>query len=1645
MGTTIREAFVANVVSSFRKHAVRCAILLLLLAAASVAHAQVTFPLGSKGNMGLGSPNGDFYVVQDDLQVKVPGGYVRVNRDFDGNQWVFNRQWSGLGRPRYYKASYASMGSYFSCTIIDGISSCDKTASSGTVLIAPDPVDLKVQQTRVPSDPYFGRDGEGTPLPDLSTIDSIARKGVGFTRSSDGSSFVSSKHPRFVVRPLPVPTLPTSTSPDAHPASGKPGQGGVATTEVNGFRWIDRSGAWIEYDNFGRITSYGDRNDVRVWFQYGSHGQIERVLDDNGRTVFTFLYSPDGEFITEARDHTPFDGSTRRVQYQYDDTGRLRAVVDARGNTTKFDYGHAGDSSDIGSIEPGFGTASTVPVGTGSTMLISNTTLKIKKVTDAEGRVTQIGYGVTGRMQKLVTPDGGVHEIEYGYDKLKKEFSVTLKSPETENGRKIETRRFNQEGQGIYREVNGRVLMTAEGSSHSLTYIDANNNRTTITRDNFDEVSKITYADGASLTYSYEAGSTDVREIVDEVGSIHRYFYDDRGNLSRRVAAQGLAEEQVTEYQYNGRGEAEVILRKGGTNPDGSVDVDVELRLSYDANGNVSELLDGEGKRWRYEYDSQGNRTKTIDPLGYEWTYTYDSHGNLLSETDPNRNVWSYTYDKTDRILTIKDGRGKISHVGYDSAGRETEWTDPYGAAFTDGYDPAGQLVSRSDALGQDAKLSYDSSGRVRKVVDGEDFATLLSYEEVDGIDRGSNRVARVAYPTFERLYRYDNRRRPTQQLEKLGDDTRLTGITRDARGRITTVTDPNGHTRSYEYDAFGRMTASIDQLGNTVRFGYDHRNNLVSVTNEKGKVSRLSYDKRNLLVTETNPLGESTNYAYDDAGYQVELKRPNGFTVSYDYDPAGRLQTRQSYRPDGSVELTDRFTWGDSDNLVTWTSDRASGSVEYDDADRLLREAVNIDGVTLARAYTYHPNGQVKTYTGPDGITLTYAYDGNGQLDRVDIPGEGSISVTERKWMAPTKVVLPGGTVQEMERDGLLNLTRLRVRTPDQTLAFELENRFGKLVELTERATDGETTRFEYDEAVRLVKADAGFMAGTSETFVIDTAGNRTEHSVVSGTWVYDDANRLQQRGDIGYEYDAAGNLIRQVDASRAEPLRTTHFIYDGYNRLTEVRDGTNQVIARYAYDPFGYRLIKDVQTAGAARGGTVGKTLFLQGEEGLLAEVTSDGSVLRSYGWHPEQSYATGPLFQHADGTYFYYHTDHLGTPWRMTNTAGQVVWKATDYTAFGKADVAATAAIVQPWRFAGQYMDSETGLHYNLQRYYDADSGRYISEDPLGFDSDINFYSYARHSPTNLIDPTGEILPFLIPLAGNYLRCVGICTLIDSAAQALTNPCEIDFAGVITDCLKECVLSMLPLPTPCSRNKLGKIVGVAGGLTGFNSFTGDTEVATPDGLKRIENLRPGDLVLAYDEWAQDTKIEQVTDLALSHREQTIITLTLGTGKQLEVTGGHLLHTPSGWRVAQLLQAGGQLDIKGADGQLNSVSIASVTSRKSITPVYNLEVSNSHTFYVGEDGVLAHNGWKCTKTLPRSELRRPNKRGNAAIGPDGKPVELHHVSKDEVHEMTRKAHREGDNYRKNHPGDHIRPDRNEHRRGKREHWRNVWDGEGW
>ncbi len=146
--------------------------------------------------------------------------------------------------------------------------------------------------------------------------------------------------------------------------------------------------------------------------------------------------------------------------------------------------------------------------------------------------------------------------------------------------------------------------------------------------------------------------------------------------------------------------------------------------------------------------------------------------------------------------------------------------------------------------------------------------------------------------------------------------------------------------------------------------------------------------------------------------------------------------------------------------------------------------------------------------------------------------------------------------------------------------------------------------------------------------------------------------------------------------------------------------------------------------------------RTYFFYSDEGLVAEFDATGAEIRNYGYEPDSLWTTNPIYQREGGTYYWYRNDHQGTPQKIVDTTGRVVWAAT-YDSFGNVQIT-TEEITNNLRFSGQYYDTETGLYYNLNRYYDPETGRYLRTDPI--DEALNLYDYVLNNPTNFVDPLG-----------------------------------------------------------------------------------------------------------------------------------------------------------------------------------------------------------------------------------------------------------------------------------------------------------------
>ena len=229
------------------------------------------------------------------------------------------------------------------------------------------------------------------------------------------------------------------------------------------------------------------------------------------------------------------------------------------------------------------------------------------------------------------------------------------------------------------------------------------------------------------------------------------------------------------------------------------------------------------------------------------------------------------------------------------------------------------------------------------------------------------------------------------------------------------------------------------------------------------------------------------------------------------------------------------------------------------------------------------------------------------------------------------------------------------------------------------------------------------------------DGVGNRQTEGATSYAYV-SNTNKLASVGSTSYGFDNNGNTT-------AEGAR--QFTYNHNQRLIQVVDA-GVTKGEYVYNGNGQRVKK---TAGGST------TIFHYSLSGqIIAESNSGGSITAEYVFLNGQS-----LAKIEGSNVYYYHNDHLGTPQKMTDSTGQVVW-AADYKPFGEANIT-VATITNNLRFPGQYFDAETGTHYNYFRDYNPVIGRYIEADPIGIKRGKNhLFVYVGNNALRFTDPFG-----------------------------------------------------------------------------------------------------------------------------------------------------------------------------------------------------------------------------------------------------------------------------------------------------------------
>ena len=432
--------------------------------------------------------------------------------------------------------------------------------------------------------------------------------------------------------------------------------------------------------------------------------------------------------------------------------------------------------------------------------------------------------------------------------------------------------------------------------------------------------------------------------------------------------------------------------------------------------------------------------------------------------------------------------------------------------------------------------------------------------------------------------------------------------------------------------------------------------------------------------------------------------------------------------------------------NLTKARNQHSSVELAYDELDRLIGETTVHNGQSATVGYQYDPLGNRIRTILPDGRHIDYLYYGSGHLHQISLDGEVITDIERDK--LHREIQRTQGSISSLyDYDPMGRLKSQRtIQSGTQTLHGKQNplaggavnrryayDKAGNLIQSADQRSG--VLNYVYDKIGRIQEA-RNSQTGRSETFAFDPAHNILSDKIAEGKGKgsnISSGNRLESYNGIEYTYDALGNLIyRQLPDGENQ-----YYQYDLENQLVRAeikKPAGNTEIWTYAYDPFGRRLSKERQDKLAWTSTDPKRTHFVWDGSRLLQEYTYKGSY--TYIYTDQDSYE--PLAQvfhnnQDEAQYLaYFHNDQIGIPREMTDVHGNLLWYG-EYTAWGrlKKDERVYRNAHQPFRLQNQYFDEETGLHYNLMRYYEPEAGRFVNQDPIGLLGGENLYTFAPNA--------------------------------------------------------------------------------------------------------------------------------------------------------------------------------------------------------------------------------------------------------------------------------------------------------------------------
>ncbi len=889
--------------------------------------------------------------------------------------------------------------------------------------------------------------------------------------------------------------------------------------------------------------------------------------------------------------------------------------------------------------------------------------------------------------EDVVDADGHTRDIKQGYSY---DFSTGNKLTETDGNNQKVAYSYDKLGRITRKVLPGNMATTYdyEDENNVLKITDGNKNELVYYYDKLGKLMKVIepVKNITLVRLSYDENENIVLE-EDGNHNIKEYTYDPLKRIIevKNTDSKGnlLSQTKATyEEAYKDRFENTYFMVTVTNKGDSK---DIVNHYYFDAFDRLVKQGRMEGKQEdiaQFKYDYLGNQIQAINFASEKMNFEYDALGRLTQEMDAEKNKTSYEYDHLGNVIARTDALGETIFFEYDNLGRKILQKTP--------FEEGKYSITR---------LYYDGAGNLHKIIDPEGYLTRHYYNK-------------------------QNRLEVIEQVIS-SDESYLTKVDYDKAGNIKSITkglhdinDENYSKVSYQYDELNRLITFIDEGGNETEYSYDNNNNLIQTLDRNEVVTTYTYDGLNRLVHQYNSkdgsktavniaydkLGNTAiimdesgrrDLAYDNLGRLKEINYNDGVRTSYDYDKADRI-TKLQVQQGSAEEMSLSYSYDQLGRLKEVSDQGKKILYTYDEVGRLIKETNKVTGIKSE--YSYYPSGNLKSLMHVKGKEIEnvfeYCYDKRGnQIQKI----QGK-ETTHYYYDALNrlKTVIDPDTIQNYSYDDLNNIKELT----------EIEGNY-----ITESS-------YTYDIYNRLLLKD-------------------TRNS----------AEEIQQR----FTYDLEGNMTEKEEVIRHDgnlaASKTQSYLYNGYNQVSYVKDTDEQWIS-YTYNSNGLRTKKDFGD----------KAIQYYYDRGSIILETDENYRITAKNIRGNNSKL---IYRETEADQYYYLHNAHGDVIKLLDEQANII---KDYTyeafgqekpepnlAFGSKQFTAMwqeeiEAIDNPFRYAGEYLDEETGNYYLRARYYDPSIQRFISEDSIkGFLSEplsLNLYSYCYNNPIRYIDPSGHI---------------------------------------------------------------------------------------------------------------------------------------------------------------------------------------------------------------------------------------------------------------------------------------------------------------